>query len=148
MISACTRFARSFEAPEAFSSRNSITSLLPNTPSKPNLSKVYGYELSFSQRNLCLLRKVHFQYPLSGLECPLFLHSKSTYMKISVVKLIFSFKSKFRRNASRYSVVSWIPFCRFVSFTFSSKTFSASILSVPYAPQNLFADFSDSSRNG
>ena len=25
-----------------------------------------------------------------------------------------AFKSRFRRNSSRYSVVSWIPFCRFV----------------------------------
>ena len=39
IISACTKLERSFEAPEAFSSRSSITALLPNTSSKPNFSK-------------------------------------------------------------------------------------------------------------
>lgn len=38
-MSACTKLERSFEAPEAFNSRSSITALLPNTSSKPNFSK-------------------------------------------------------------------------------------------------------------
>ena len=53
IISACTKLESSFEAPEPFNSRSSITARLPNTSSKPNVSKsLWIWTVVFAEKSL------------------------------------------------------------------------------------------------
>ena len=105
-MSACTKLERSFEAPEPFSSRSSITALLPNTSSKPNFSKSLWIWIVVLPKNHYFFRKVHFQYPLFHLECPLFhsqyplLYPQCSLFLRSKVHLyeVFDYEARFSRS--------------------------------------------------
>ena len=111
IMSAFTKLERSFEAPEPFSSRSSITALLPNTSSKPksfkksmNMNRRFYWEITtfsgkhtFNTHFFCLwmstffILNIHFSNP----QCPLFSSFKSPLIwRFLLWSSFFSFKKK------------------------------------------------------
>ena len=90
IMSVCTKLERSFEAPEPFISRSSITALLPNISSKPNFSKsLWIWIVVFTEKSLLFFGKYTFNIHFFVLNIHFFFVQKSTYMKISIMKLFF-----------------------------------------------------------
>ena len=118
--------------------RSSITALLPNTSSKPNFSKsLWIWIVVFTEKLLpfpesalpmstFLSWMFTFSFSISTFESPMFTFSSFKSPLIWRFRLwssFFSFKSKFLRNASRYSVAHTIIS---ISFLYSFFNFDLS----------------------
>ena len=70
--------------------RSSITALLPNISSKPNFSKsLWIWIVVFTEKSLLFFGKYTFNIHFFVLNIHFFFVQKSTYMKISIMKLFF-----------------------------------------------------------